>query len=64
MRVLRRPIGRWSPRTNQTLYFYEDSLEVYDNKLRKRTCYAPPGVVSAMVIWLTRRFSLREASWP
>src|SRR5207244_8764016 len=33
------------------LYFYEDFLEVYDNKLRKRTgsYYTPPQVVSAMV---------------
>ena len=33
------------------LYFYEDFLEVYDNKLRKRTgsYYTPPEVVSAMV---------------
>ena len=34
------------------LYFYEDFLEVYDNKLRKRTgsYYTPPEVVSAMVM--------------
>ncbi len=33
------------------LYFYEEFLEVYDNKLRKRTgsYYTPPEVVSAMV---------------
>ena len=33
------------------LYFYEDFLEVYDNKLRKRTgsYYTPPEVVAAMV---------------
>lgn len=33
------------------LYFYEDFLEVYDNKLRKRTgsYYTPPEVVNAMV---------------
>jgi hypothetical protein len=33
------------------LYFYEHFLEVYDNKLRKRTgsYYTPPEVVSAMV---------------
>lgn len=33
------------------LYFYEDFLEIYDNKLRKRTgsYYTPPEVVSAMV---------------
>lgn len=33
------------------LYFYENFLEVYDNKLRKQTgsYYTPPGVVSAMV---------------
>ncbi len=33
------------------LYFYEDFLEVYDSKLRKRTgsYYTPPEVVSAMV---------------
>jgi hypothetical protein len=33
------------------LYFYEDFLEVYDNKLRKLTgsYYTPPEVVSAMV---------------
>jgi hypothetical protein len=33
------------------LYFYEDFLAVYDNKLRKRTgsYYTPPEVVSAMV---------------
>jgi hypothetical protein len=33
------------------LYFYEDFLEVYDNKLRKQTgsYYTPPKVVSAMV---------------
>lgn len=33
------------------LYFYEDFLEVYDNRLRKRTgsYYTPPEVVSAMV---------------
>lgn len=33
------------------LYFYEDFLEVYDNKLRKQTgsYYTPPQVVSAMV---------------
>jgi len=33
------------------LYFYQDFLEVYDNKLRKRTgsYYTPPEVVSAMV---------------
>lgn len=33
------------------LYFYEDFLEVYDNKLRKRTgsYYTPPEVVGAMV---------------
>jgi Type ISP C-terminal specificity domain/N-6 DNA Methylase len=33
------------------LYFYEDFLEVYDNKLRKQTgsYYTPPEVVSAMV---------------
>ncbi|MBJ7575669.1 type ISP restriction/modification enzyme [Luteimonas sp. MC1828] len=35
------------------LYFYEDFLEVYDNKLRKLTgsYYTPPEVVSAMVRW-------------
>jgi hypothetical protein len=33
------------------LYFYEDFLEVYDNKLRKQTgsYYTPPKVVGAMV---------------
>ncbi len=33
------------------LYFYEDFLEVYDNKLRKKTgsYYTPPEVVGAMV---------------
>jgi hypothetical protein len=33
------------------LYFYEDFLEVYDNRLRKQTgsYYTPPEVVSAMV---------------
>src|SRR5262249_1372124 len=33
------------------LYFYEDFLEVYDNKLRKRTgsYYTPSEVVAAMV---------------
>jgi hypothetical protein len=33
------------------LYFYEDFLEVYDNKLRKQTgsYYTPPEVVSSMV---------------
>jgi hypothetical protein len=33
------------------LYFYEDFLEVYDNKLRKKTgsYYTPPEVVAAMV---------------
>ncbi|HWQ93730.1 MAG TPA: type ISP restriction/modification enzyme [Clostridia bacterium] len=33
------------------LYFYEDFLEVYDNRLRKQTgsYYTPPGVVDAMV---------------
>ena len=33
------------------LYFYEDFLEVYDNKLRKQTgsYYTPPEVVSGMV---------------
>jgi len=33
------------------LYFYQDFLEVYDNKLRKRTgsYYTPPEVVAAMV---------------
>ena len=33
------------------LYFYEDFLKVYDNKLRRRTgsYYTPPEVVSAMV---------------
>jgi hypothetical protein len=33
------------------LYFYEDFLAVYDNKLRKRTgsYYTPPAVVTAMV---------------
>ena len=33
------------------LYFYEDFLEVYDNRLRKKTgsYYTPPEVVSAMV---------------
>lgn len=33
------------------LYFYEDFLEVYDNRLRKRTgsYYTPPEVVEAMV---------------
>lgn len=33
------------------LYFYEDFLEVYDNKLRKQTgsYYTPPEVVGAMV---------------
>ncbi|HEV8552907.1 MAG TPA: type ISP restriction/modification enzyme [Casimicrobiaceae bacterium] len=33
------------------LYFYEDFLEVYDNKLRKQTgsYYTPPDVVEAMV---------------
>jgi hypothetical protein len=33
------------------LYFYEDFLEVYDNRLRKRTgsYYTPPEVVGAMV---------------
>ncbi|WP_256777102.1 MULTISPECIES: type ISP restriction/modification enzyme [unclassified Stenotrophomonas] len=35
------------------LYFYEDFLEVYDNKLRKQTgsYYTPPEVVDAMVRW-------------
>lgn len=38
-------------KSNAWLYFYEDFLEVYDNKLRKRTgsYYTPPEVVSAMV---------------
>lgn len=33
------------------LYFYEDFLEVYDNKLRKQTgsYYTPPEVVAAMI---------------
>jgi type I restriction-modification system DNA methylase subunit len=33
------------------LYFYEDFLEIYDNKLRKQTgsYYTPPEVVNAMV---------------
>ncbi|MBN1550394.1 N-6 DNA methylase [bacterium] len=33
------------------LYFYEDFLEIYDNRLRKRTgsFYTPPEVVNAMV---------------
>gem|GEM_PF-1872316 len=38
-------------RTDAWLYFYEDFLEVYDNKLRKATgsYYTPPEVVAAMV---------------
>lgn len=38
-------------RSEAWLYFYEDFLEVYDNKLRKRTgsYYTPPEVVSSMV---------------
>lgn len=38
-------------RSEAWLYFYEDFLEVYDNKLRKRTgsYYTPPEVVFAMV---------------
>ena len=33
------------------MYFYEDFLEVYDNKLRKQTgsYYTPPEVVGAMI---------------
>ncbi len=36
--------------TDAWLYFYEDFLEVYDNKLRKKTgsYYTPPKVVEAM----------------
>jgi hypothetical protein len=48
------------------LYFYEEFLEVYDNKLRKRTgsYYTPPEVVGAMVGLVdealrTSRFGLR-----
>ena len=48
-----RSIGRRSARSDPDawLYFYEDFLEVYDNKLRKRTgsYYTPPEVVGAMV---------------
>ena len=48
------------------LYFYEDFLEVYDNRLRKRTgsYYTPPEVVGAMVrlvnqvLQSRRRFAL------
>lgn len=42
-------IGNDDPDT--WLYFYEDFLEVYDNKLRKQTgsYYTPPEVVNAMV---------------
>lgn len=46
------------------LYFYEDFLEVYDNKLRKQTgsYYTPPAVVESMVRFvndvLRSRFSL------
>lgn len=38
-------------KTDAWLYFYEDFLEVYDNRLRKLTgsYYTPPEVVSAMV---------------
>ena len=38
-------------RADAWLYFYEDFLSVYDNKLRKRTgsYYTPPQVVDAMV---------------
>lgn len=40
-------------KTDAWLYFYEDFLEVYDNRLRKQTgsYYTPPEVVSAMVRW-------------
>jgi hypothetical protein len=40
-------------KTDAWLYFYEDFLEVYDNRLRKQTgsYYTPPEVVSAMVQW-------------
>ncbi len=52
------------------LYFYEDFLEVYDNRLRKRTgsYYTPPEVVSAMVRLVDEAlrhpdlFGLREGS--
>jgi len=47
------------------LYFYEDFLEIYDNKLRKQTgsYYTPPEVVGAMVnlvdeVLKTPRFGL------
>src|SRR5580658_3457297 len=42
-------ISKGNPET--WLYFYEDFLEVYDNKLRKQTgsYYTPPEVVGAMV---------------
>lgn len=48
------------------LYFYEDFLEVYDNKLRKQTgsYYTPPEVVGAMIRLvdeaLRSRFALRS----
>jgi hypothetical protein len=49
------------------LYFYEDFLEVYDNRLRKQTgsYYTPPEVVSAMVAMVDEvlrspRFSLHS----
>jgi hypothetical protein len=47
------------------LYFYEDFLEVYDNKLRKRTgsYYTPPEIVSAMVSLVDARFAVRAHRW-
>lgn len=44
-----REVGKKDP--DAWLYFYEHFLEVYDNKLRKRTgsYYTPPEVVNAMV---------------
>jgi predicted helicase len=51
-------------RPDAWLYFYEDFLEIYDNKLRKQTgsYYTPPEVVNAMIHLvneiLETRFSL------
>lgn len=53
-------------RPDAWLYFYEDFLEIYDNKLRKQTgsYYTPPEVVGPMVGLvhevLRARFSLRS----
>ena len=56
-------IGKGNP--DAWLYFYEDFLEIYDNKLRKLTgsYYTPPEVVGAMVrlvddVLRTKRFGL------